>query len=362
MIIFSDMNPVPSPLFHSPYNVLDWQYNKPMLALVTGSTGFIGSHLCRALLEKGWSVRAFHRPSSPFNLIEGLDVERLEGDLTRPESLLPAVQGVEAVFHCAAAMSSRKRQRSQLYTATVEGTRYVLQAARMSGVPRVIYTSAAAALGIPEPSPGCAPGAGLLLNENHTWNGAPNIWPFGYSKYQAELEVQRAVAKGLDVVIVNPTQVIGPGDLHRQTRSLVVQVAARKLPFLIHMGLNIVPVADVVAGHLAALEYGQRGARYILGGHNLPMADFAVRIAAAAGVEPPAITLSNGLAQRLPALLRLVNRFVRSPFDPSLLRLSGRCLYFSTQRAQSELYMGDPLPLETAINESLDWFRQAGAI
>jgi dihydroflavonol-4-reductase len=333
-----------------------------MLALVTGSTGFIGSHLCRALLEKGWSVRAFHRPSSPFNLIEDLDVERVEGDLNRPESLLPAVEGAAVIFHCAAAMSSRTRQRSQLYITTVEGTRYILQAARISGVQRVIYTSAAAALGIPERSPICEPSPGFLLNENHTWNGVPNIWPFGYSKYQAELEVQRATAKGLDVVTVNPTQVIGPGDLHRQTRSLVVQVAARKLPFLIHIGINIVPVADVVAGHLAALEHGQRGARYILGGHNLTLADYATRIAAAAGVEPPAITLSNGLAQRLPVLLRIINRFVRSPFDPSQLRLSGRCLYYSNDRAQSNLHLDAPRPLDTAINESLEWFRQAGAI
>ena len=333
-----------------------------MLALVTGSTGFIGAHLCRALLEKGYSVRAFHRPSSSLTLIEGLDVEHVEGDLTRPESLLPAIQGVDAVFHTASMMGSRSRQRSRLYTTTVEGTRYVLQAARLSGVQRVIYTSSVAALGIPEPSPTCTPSAGLLLNENHTWNAAPDFWPYGYHKYQAEQEVQRAVAQGLDVVIVNPPQVIGPGDLHRQARSLVVQIAAKKLPFLIRMGINVVHVTDVVAGHLAALEHGQCGARYILGGHNLPMADYAAQIATAAGVEPPAITLSNGVARRLPAIIKLVNRFVNIPIDPSQLRLSGRCLYYDTRRAQSELHMGEPIALETAINETLEWFRQAGAL
>ncbi len=139
-----------------------------MLALVTGSTGFLGSHLCRTLLEAGYGVRAFHRPSSSLTLLEGLDVEYAVGDVTQPATLEEAMQGVEAVFH-AAGQVSYWRDSTLMYQVTVGGTRNVLEAAQKAGVQRVVYTSSVAALGVPErvhvegqPPP--------MIDENHTWN------------------------------------------------------------------------------------------------------------------------------------------------------------------------------------------------
>src|SRR5512142_1632231 len=119
-----------------------------MNVLVTGSTGFLGAQLCRELLAQGHLVRAFHRASSPMRLLEGLEVEHALGDLTQPETIQAAMEGIEAVFHTAAWMGGHDQPGRQ-YAVTVEGTRNVMQAARKAGVKRVIHTSSAAALGVP---------------------------------------------------------------------------------------------------------------------------------------------------------------------------------------------------------------------
>src|SRR5271169_5018758 len=167
-----------------------------MHILVTGSTGFIGASLCRTLVGKGHQVRAFHRSTSTLRLLDDLPVEHALGDLTQPDTLAPAMEGIEVVFHVAALLGSGQDEEGRMYTVTVEGTRSVLKTARQAGVRRVIHTSSAAALGIPElisPAAGSI-GKAVFMNESHTWNLRPDFWPYGYSKYLAELEVQKALA------------------------------------------------------------------------------------------------------------------------------------------------------------------------
>ena len=228
-----------------------------MKILVTGSTGFIGGALCRELVAQGYEVRAFHRTTSNLRLLENLPVEHVIGDLTQPDSVRAAVEGVEGVFHVAAWVGMNDPGR--LYAITVEGTRAVVQAALQCGVRRLVYTSSVAALGIPQP------GIPSLLDEHHTWNFRPEFFPYGYAKYLAELEIQKAVAQGLDAVIVNPSLVLGPGDLYRHTSSVIMQIATRKVGIAVTGGANVVHVADVVEGHIAAFSRGKTGERYILG-------------------------------------------------------------------------------------------------
>lgn len=320
-----------------------------MNVLVTGSTGFIGSHLCRALCEAGHSVRAFHRPSSPLRLLEGLDVEHTQGDLTRPETLQEAMQGVEVVFHAAAWMSSGEAGR--LYAVTVEGTRELLAAAGKAGVRRVVHTSSVAALGIPEK------GAPALLNENHSWNLHPEDYPYGYAKYLAEQEVQKAVAQGLDVVIVNPALVIGPGDLYRRSRSLMAMVAARKLNVAVEGGMNVVHVADVVEGHLAALERGQTGERYILGGENLSYLELMQKAARVANVPPPSLALPAWLVRMGRGPAGLLKNYIDLPVSPELFFLAGIFFHYDTRKASVELGLPAPRPVEQALAETLAWLR-----
>ncbi|HEY9075221.1 MAG TPA: NAD-dependent epimerase/dehydratase family protein [Anaerolineaceae bacterium] len=327
-----------------------------MKALVTGASGFIGAHLCYALLEHGWEVTAFHRPTSNLRLLNGLPVEHALGDITQPDSLAAALQTrFDAVFHTAAWMGS-EAQTGKLYTVTVEGTRAVLQAARRAGVGRVVHTSSAAALGVPAPA-NSTRRAPRLLNENHTWNYRADRWQYAYAKYLAEQEVQKAVAGGLNAVIVNPSLVFGAGDIYRQSSSLVAQAAQRRIPALIEGGVNVVHVADVVEGHLAAFEHGRRGERYLLAGENLLYADLIRLACEAAGPPAPTLVLPSWLLHRLAPLARLLRPFLDLPVEISTLYLAGTCLYYDRRKAEVELGLPAPRPARQALAEAAAWFR-----
>jgi dihydroflavonol-4-reductase len=324
-----------------------------MNVLVTGSTGFLGAALCHALVEAGHTVRAFHRPTSTLKLLEDLpEIEHILGDLTQPESLLPAMEDIEVVFHCAAQLSASAR----MYAVTVEGTRALLQAAQRAGVRRVLHTSSVAALGLPENN------TPALMNEHHSWNCPPHLWPYGYTKYLAEMQVQRAVAEGMDVVILNPSYIIGPGDIYRQSSSLLVQVAQQRLRLTTEGGLNVVHLQDVIDGHLAAMQRGQPGERYILGGQNIRHTVLLEKIAQAAGVPAPTSPIPASLLRSFSGPLRLLQNFLNLPVPAELLRQAGLYFYYETRKAQVSLRLPPPRPIEDAITQALAWFSKMGAL
>jgi dihydroflavonol-4-reductase len=326
-------------------------------ALVTGSTGFIGSHLCRALQDRGYTVRAFHRSSSNLRLLEGLEVEHVLGDLTQPESLEEAVDGVEVIFHAAAWMGGND-QGGRQYAVTVEGTRNLLQAARKAGVRRVVHTSSVAALGVPGWRVGKGMGNANLVDEHHTWNIPADLYPYGYAKYLAEKEVQKAVGRGLDVVIVNPTLVLGRTDIYRQGSSIVSQVAKGRVTVAIEGGANCVHIDDVIAGHLAALECGRRGERYILGGENVTHLELVQLIAEVTGTAGPSMVLPGWLVRSatLPALL--LRPFLNLPIAPEMLRLAGFFFFYDMAKSEIELGLNERRPIREAVAEAYEWFEQ----
>lgn len=327
-----------------------------MKILVTGSTGFIGSSLCRALCAQGHQVFAFHRPTSTLRMLEDLPVEHLLGDLTRPETVADAVEGKDVVFHAAALLGGE--QSGRMYAVTVEGTRTVLQAALLAGVQRVVHTSSVAALGVPEYGLSHA----LPLDENHAWNFRPDYWPYGYAKHLAETEVQKAVAQGLDAVIVNPSVVFGSGDVYRQSSSMIVKTARRRLPALVEGGSNIVHIDDVVEGHLAALERGRCGERYILGGENLTHTQLLQQIAAMTGTNLPAVVLPASIARRLVLPLRLAQPFLDLPLSFRSFYLAGYQFFYNTARARETLGVPLARPAQQALQDAYDWFVSVGAI
>ena len=329
--------------------------------LVTGASGFIGSNLCRVLTEKGEEVRAFYRERSNGEiplLLQGLPVDHTTGDITNPISLSRAMQGVEVVFHAAAKLGSVGKPEI-IYGITVEGTRNVLMAARQSGVKRVVHTSSVAALGVP--GWGSPPDKNFLpINENHTWNFPPGRWRYGHSKYLAELVVQEAVALGQDVVIVNPGVVLGAGDINRVGGGVVINVAQGRFPVTLPGGLNVVHIEDVVAGQLAALNYGRTGERYILGGKNLTIHDFHRSIARIAGVHPPRFVLPGRPIRALAGPISLAIRFM--PFSSSTLHRVGYYFYYDNQKSREELKLSTPLPVEKAIQDTYTWYRDHGIL
>jgi dihydroflavonol-4-reductase len=327
-----------------------------MIVLVTGATGFIGSHLCRALLAQGHKVRAFHRPESPGLALEGLVVEHHLGDITQPATLNPALENVEVVFHAAAHLG--RRDSSQRYSTTVEGTRNVLQAARHAGVRRLVHTSSVAALGVPieQNQHGFIPG--VAMDENHVWNYPAGWWPYGHAKYLAELEVQKAVAQGMDAVIVNPALVIGAGDLNRISGAVLIQVARGRLPISVPGGLNAVHIMDVIRGHLAAMEHGRIGERYILGNENMTHTQFIKLAADISRVKPPRLTPSVGLCHALVRPVAFLSKFFRLPLRPTALRQAGYYFYYKNDKAIMQLGLDNYLPVKQAMVEAIDWYRQ----
>ncbi len=333
--------------------MVEWRI---MRVLVTGATGFIGSHLCRALLAEGHHVRALQRPTSALLALEGLAVERVVGDLFDPTSLLAAMEGVEVVFHCAGEVG-KWRDPGRMAASHVQGTRNVLQAAQRAGVRRVVHTSSVAALGVPDHRPE-RPGETVpLMDERHQWNANPRHWPYGYAKHMAEGEVLRAVSGGMDVVIVNPAAVFGAGDLNHVSSGVIWHMAHGRVPPIVPGGLNAVHIDDVVAGMLAALARGKAGERYILGGENLTHARLLATVAEVVGRPPPRIVLPAWLLRVLAPALDVLDRVFPLPVRGGLLRMAGYYFYYDTRKAQRELGVPQPRPFRQAAQEAYAWYQ-----
>jgi dihydroflavonol-4-reductase len=229
-----------------------------MRALVTGGTGFVGSQVVRALVEDGVEVRVLARPGSDRRALADLPVEVVTGDLAEPPSLAAPLRGVETLYHVAADYRLWAPDPTVLYRVNVGGTRALLLAAAAAGVSRVVYTSSVGTLGLP---PDGGPGTEATPVQLEDMVG-----DYKRSKYLAEREAEAAAARGLPVVIVNPSAPIGPWDWKPTPtgRMLVDYLKGRMLAYL-DTGLNLVHVRDVARGHLLAAERGRPGERYILG-------------------------------------------------------------------------------------------------
>ena len=302
-----------------------------MRALVTGAAGFIGSHVTAALAAAGAEVRAFDR-QPPGELPPGAEV--VVGDLLDPAILAKAMQGCDAVFHLAALYSYARADADAMEAINVEGTRLVLEAAaRGESRRRVIHTSSCAT---------CGPVAGRPATEDD----APPDWelavPYKRTKLEGERLALEAAQEGLDVVVVNPTTPVGPGDRRpTPTGKMVGDVArGRARAYLAGGALNIVAVEDVAAGHVRAFEHGRRGHRYLLGGENISMREAFAIVARAAGRRPPRIAIpwqvAHSAARVSTATLAAIGR------EPSLLvldevRLARRPMLFDDAKARREL-------------------------
>jgi len=328
-----------------------------MKTLVTGSTGFVGANLVEGLVAAGHQVRALHRASSRLEALAGLDYESVVGDLLDPASLAPAMDGVDWVFHVAGVSDYWRQQGTTwLYRVNVGGTRSVLAAALAAGVRRVVFTSSAGALGVP------LDGDNHPLDESATFNLPPVRFPYGHSKHLAEKVVREFVARGLEVVIVNPTIILGPKDLNLISGSIVREIYRRRALVAPPGGVNYVDVADVVAGHIAAAERGRPGERYILAGHNLTYLQATTIIAHVVGVSPPRLTLPRKLIEPLATAVDLFNRvWPRKPVvNGNQVRLAKHLIFFDGTKARRELGLGSPTPFQALIERTFRWYRDNG--
>ncbi len=322
-----------------------------MLALVTGGTGFIGSNLVAALIQRGIGVRVLRRPTSSLAGLAGLGYETCVGDvLDEVDTLAAAMAGCDWVFHTAAISDYwRYRGHKRLYRTNVGGTRNVLDAALQAGVKRFVLTSSLAAMGVPAP--------GQLLTEADLFNLAPRRFLYGYSKHLAEGELRRAVDAGLAAMAVNPSVVIGPGDINRTESAMFVQAARGRLRVAATGGTNFVAIGDVVQGHIAAAERGRAGERYILAGENLSFRDAFAIVRDIAGRPGPAFVLPRWTIPVAAAAVGAA-RFVmgpRLPIGGQQMRLSSAGIYADGSKARSELGVRCT-PFRTAAQSAYDWY------
>lgn len=323
-----------------------------MTVVVTGAAGHVGAALVRALLAEGRQVRALIR--SDARALAGLDVERIQVDVTDRERLAAALAGASAVYHAAAQISLRSKDDPRAFEVNVGGTRALVDACLRAGVGRLVHVSSLNALDLR------APGA---IDERRPLADRPGARPYDRSKAQAELEVLRGIEAGLDAVIVSPAAVIGPYDFKpSRMGKLFLDLGRGTLPALSGGGQTWVDVRDIAAGALAAEARGRRGERYLLGGHYRPVTELAAMAAATIGVRRPRIVLPLGLlavgAPLAEGLSRLVGREpIFSPVAVDALRPAT----ISHAKASDELGY-TPRPLEATIAETMAWLREHHAI
>ncbi len=327
-----------------------------MKAFVTGATGFVGSHVARVLAEQGADLRLLVRSSSDPKNIQNLAAERVVGDLRDPGSLEKATSGCDTVFHVAADYRLWIRDPEQMYRSNVEGTRAILEAARKNGVRRVVYTSSVATMGFTS--------NGHSANEDSPVALENMIGHYKRSKFMAEQIVlesgKGAEESGMKVVVVNPTTPVGEQDIKpTPTGRIIVDFLKKKFPAYVDTGLNLVDVRECAHGHVAALEKGRSGERYILGGENLTLKQILDKLAAITGLPSPkvrvpyAVALAAGVVDQL-VTGRILGREPRATFEA--VRMSRKKMFVTSGKAERELGW-KVVPADDALRRAVEWFR-----
>jgi dihydroflavonol-4-reductase len=324
-------------------------------AFVTGATGFLGSHVARVLSEQGADLRLLVRSSSNLRNLEGLKAETATGDLRNPASLERAMAGCDTVFHVAADYRLWVRDPHEMYRSNVEGTRAILEAARKNGVSTVVHTSSVATVGFSA--------NGHPADEDSPVSLADMIGPYKRSKFMAEQLALDAGRSGMRVIVVNPTTPVGEQDVKpTPTGRIVVDFLKRKFPAYVETGLNLVDVSECARGHVAALEKGRPGERYILGGENLTLKQILDKLAEITGLPSPRVKLPYVFAFAAGVVDeaitgRILRREPRATVDT--VRMGKKKMFASSDKAARELGW-KPVPVGDALRRAVKWFQANG--
>jgi len=326
-----------------------------MLAFVTGATGFVGSHVARALAANGADLRLLVRANSNTKNIAELKADLVTGDLREPASLEKAIAGCDAVFHVAADYRLWVRDPDEMYRANVEGTRAILEAARKNSVGRVVYTSSVATMGFTS--------NGQPADETSPVSLENMIGPYKRSKFVAEQVAIEAARAGQDVVIVNPTTPVGERDIKpTPTGRIVVDFLKRKFPAYVDTGLNLVDAGECALGHVAAFEKGRSGERYILGGENLTLKQILDKLGAITGLPSPAIRVPYFMALATGVVDEIVTGRIRGKEPRATIdavRMGRKKMFVTSAKAARELGW-NTVAVDDALRRAVEWFRGNG--
>jgi dihydroflavonol-4-reductase len=323
-----------------------------MPTFLTGATGFLGSHVARVLADQGADLRLLVRPTSNLKNLEGLKAETATGDLRDPASLEKAMAGCEVIFHVAADYRLWVRDPAEMYRSNVEGTRAILEAARKNNVRCVVYTSSVATIGFS--------GNGRPADEDSPVALADMIGHYKRSKFMAEQIALEAGRGAMRVITVNPTTPVGENDIKpTPTGRIILDFLKRKFPAYVETGLNLVDVRECARGHVAALEKGKSGERYILGGENLTLKQILDKLAAISGLPSPAVKLPYFVAYAAGAVDQTITGrlFGREPrATVETVRMGKKKMWATSAKAERELGW-KTIPVDDALRRAVEWFR-----
>jgi dihydroflavonol-4-reductase len=326
-----------------------------MKTLVTGATGFVGSHVAGTLLSAGHSVRVLTRPGSDARALRGMEVERVTGDLRDAVSLDHALAGIECVFHIAADYRLWSRRPEEIYESNVTGTRNMLEAARRAKVDRFVYTGTVATVAVDRSE---------LPDESTDARLDEMVGHYKRSKWLAEKEVMNAAASGMPVVVAMPTTPVGPGDWKpTPTGKIIVDFLTGKMPGYVETGLNFVAVEDVAAGHLLVAEKGKIGERYLLGAENLTLKQVLDKLAEISGQPAPRLkiphALALGFAYAENAVSRVLGREPQIPVEG--VKIAQHNMFVDCAKTSREL--GFNLgPVGAALERAVRWYEENGYV
>jgi len=327
-----------------------------MKKLVTGATGFIGSAIVRELIRDGEDIRVLVRKTSNTRNIDNLDIERAYGDIRDGDSMRKALKGCDTLYYTAAHFAHWTPDKKLPYEINVEGTKTSLNAALDAGVERVVYTSTNNTMG--------AHGADIPANESAEFNHQDTGDNYSMSKYLGEIEAKKFVAKGLPIVIVNPTIVIGAHDIKpTPSGKMIIDIANKDMPGYIEGGVNIIDVEDVARGHILAAKKGRVGERYLFGNENMSVSDYFRLISEVAGDKPPKIKIPYYLAIALGYMFELGAYITKKPpvTTASEVKIGRKYEFYDCSKAVKELGLPQT-PIRASIERAVNWFRENGYI
>jgi len=326
--------------------------------MLTGASGFIGSHVATALLDSGYEVRALVRPGSTLPFINPA-LEAVSGDILDADSVAKAVEGCDAVIHTAALYTFWTPRPKLMYDVNVGGTRTVLDAAIRRGVERIVYTSTVSTVKLYTD--------GRLADETLDAEPSDLAGHYKRSKFQAEMEARRYASEGAPIVIVNPTFPVGPRDMKPSpTGQTIVDFLRRAFPAFVDTGINVVDVRDVAKGHVLALERGTPGQRYLLGSAqgNMTLRELLGLLSEVTGLPAP--------NRRVPWWLALTAAYIDHFIEGMLLRRQPRIPLEGTKHARKVMWV-DPSkairelglpqsPVKDALRKAVEWYISTGYV
>ncbi len=325
-----------------------------MTVLVTGGTGFLGEHVVMELRKQKRAVRVLARSRSP--ILEDLGAEVIRGDVTSGPEVAQAMDGVSAVFHLAGVVSRDPDDGQRMMRTHVDGTRRVMESMAALGVKRMILASTSGTIAVSERDE-------VLDETSGSTEELVSGWPYYVSKiYQERLAFELGGKLGIEVVSVNPSLLLGPGDRRLSSTGDVRRFLRRQIPSVPRGGINFVDARDAAAATVAALDKGRAGERYLLGGPNWTMKEFFGRLSRVSNVRGPWMKVPSSLDRFARAGASMVEHVWRSrgkepPIDRISVEMSEHYWWFDSAKAERELGFEARDP-QLTLHDTVDYLRR----